>query len=762
MGLLELQKERERKRKEDDLKRLAEADRLFKLEQARLKEEFIKQETSATVQQLILGFALVTCSAGINIQEIICGFESCRIRIRQLPRDAKDQDITTLFSQQGIKSSLYFLKHIRPLSDGKHLEAEIVTTALIGDLMVAALDSLPFRNETLRCEKLQAGVMDHVDVSAQTVEAIALTISCRAPTSSAIARYNSMQQTEDAIEKKNGTVFEGYKIKVEKNLPPTGPALQYYVPTSVRVTGLPPIVDLGKVRDHMLASTAKPLKSHSYNFSEFYEDLQTHLRYSSRVNMKSISTKPVDPCNKGRVQFEVQFDTWQDAKDAMDYLSEKRFKPNYPRLFLHIPPRFRYSSSIPISHYDAQERRWKALLESIKDSNHDEVELVIRTGETRKFMHLRGNDRRAVGSLKIKIENLVRGEKLAETYWHPSFCSPTGREFLANVSQQTKTLLISDWRLNALKIYHDSDRRCRNALLLVKEEVERLASQEWSVKLNYQMVGYLIRTGLQLLKEELGEEALSLDLVSRPQQLIIKAGQPSARQTVNRVLEEARNTTSKTTSSPVNTCPICYDKTTLPIELGCGHNYCLSCFRHYLVSAPDTKAFPLLCMGNEDTCKAPIPIPIIRKYLTQLQFDRLVEIAFFTYIEKNPNKIRYCPTPDCPQVYMCAGRDAENKVQQCPSCLMSICTSCHNESHTGMTCAELQLYKDPTEQERRNEVWAQENGVKRCPRCSVWIMKEEGCDHMTCLCGAHICWRCMKLFSSGDIYQHINTVHGLI
>jgi hypothetical protein len=31
---------------------------------------------------------------------------------------------------------------------------------------------------------------------------------------------------------------------------------------------------------------------------------------------------------------------------------------------------------------------------------------------------------------------------------------------------------------------------------------------------------------------------------------------------------------------------------------------------------------------------------------------------------------------------------------------------------------------------------------KKCPKCSVWVEKAEGCDSMRCRCGASFCYRC--------------------
>lgn len=37
---------------------------------------------------------------------------------------------------------------------------------------------------------------------------------------------------------------------------------------------------------------------------------------------------------------------------------------------------------------------------------------------------------------------------------------------------------------------------------------------------------------------------------------------------------------------------------------------------------------------------------------------------------------------------------------------------------------------------------------KPCPGCHMLITKNDGCNHMTCRCGQHFCWKCLKPFSS--------------
>ena len=69
-------------------------------------------------------------------------------------------------------------------------------------------------------------------------------------------------------------------------------------------------------------------------------------------------------------------------------------------------------------------------------------------------------------------------------------------------------------------------------------------------------------------------------------------------------------------------------------------------------------------------------------------------------------------------------------------------------------------FTDPwaeVEQKRQEEI----QGAKRCPRCSVPILKTQGCNHITCRCGCHWCYVCRQGFDkSGDCYSHMNSAHG--
>jgi hypothetical protein len=161
----------------------------------------------------------------------------------------------------------------------------------------------------------------------------------------------------------------------------------------------------------------------------------------------------------------------------------------------------------------------------------------------------------------------------------------------------------------------------------------------------------------------------------------------------------------------------------------------MTCLRHFFANAADTKVFPLACIAAN--CHVLISIPTMKKFLPLRPFYRLLEAAFLVYVTKHAEELKYCQTPACMQIYRATPAPI---ALACPSCFSSVCSSCHNEAHEFLSCAEFKAQQNPAqEHERLNDEWMQRQGVKKCPSCTAPIEKIDGCNHISCTCVLDFC-----------------------
>ncbi|KAG5637318.1 hypothetical protein H0H81_005011 [Sphagnurus paluster] len=710
----------------------------------------LKYDAEFKSQHIVLGSTLITCGAGLEVLGVVSGFDSCRLTIHNLPSDTKVPEIIQFFTAQGINRDDIHILSVHP-TNGKRLEAKVLTSADQGGAIAIGLDGIEFRNETLRFDVSENTSMNAMDESSPR-QTDTLTISWASPSAAMIAKYSSMEQAREFARTLDRKIVNGRRIRAEMNKPPTGPALRYYEPESVKIAALP--VDLSVEAVMELAGTlsVRPIKSNTYNLEEMLLDLRRHLDALADNGMRTFTIDRGRELD-GTVSVRARFESWDQANSARASLESKRFRHDSPIMRFSLPPPLHFISTVPLEQFDAQKQLWESLADFEEDKG---ARVHINRFLDRKIVRIRlsGDDRKAVGALKVRVETLAAGEKLDAMYWHRSFLWVKGKVFLTKVLLETGVYVRSDFKIQALKIY-GPEKGKEKARQMIEEEVARLAQLETTVTLKRQSVGYFVRKGLAALKEMLGEDAVTLDLASTPCKLTIRGGE-EARHALDTIMEQSLNDMdlySGGTGSDI--CPICYDAVSNPFKLGCKHLYCTACIRHYITSAVETKMFPLACMGDEAKCKVPIAIPIIQKFLLRQQYEQLVNIAFSSYLEQHTQDFKYCTTPDCTQIY----RANTKTMLKCPSCFAEVCSSCHEEAHEGMNCEERRIRK--AQDEKLDENWAAMHNMKRCPACLVWIEKNEGCNHMQCRCGAHICWICLISFpTGGETYQHLGAVHG--
>ena len=112
-----------------------------------------------------------------------------------------------------------------------------------------------------------------------------------------------------------------------------------------------------------------------------------------------------------------------------------------------------------------------------------------------------------------------------------------------------------------------------------------------------------------------------------------------------------------------------------------------------------------------------------------------------------PNKKRYITycVGSCVHTDGYIHNGIPNGEQKCFTCKITYCRECGcTPYHTGSLC------KFTSEISFENP-----ENYRKCPGCSIWIEKEEGCDHMRCLCGVHFCYKCRGVLCANDPYFHI-------
>ncbi|KAF8806813.1 hypothetical protein BYT27DRAFT_7211843 [Phlegmacium glaucopus] len=701
----------------------------------------VLREASVTEQCAVLREStLITYGAGLEMQDVVAGFDTCRIIIKNLPRDAKRNEVSDMFTQQGMIHSEFLVLDLRPKEN--HQEATVLAVADRGQVMAIGLDGVEFRDHILTAK-----------VSENSNDACVLTISWRVPSATMIATYSSMEEATEKATNLNGKPCKGQQIGAEMNQPsPVVLKIKSYVPSSIKLTGFPlgTCIDQ-EIYDFAGTSDIKSLKS--FTLQDIFDLLLRHLK--TFQNMKMDSDQLPDPIN-GRMVVSAKFENWEDAKKAYESLNRKKLPPNSPVFSASLPNLVQDRIIIPQQQYKAQERQWNCLSEKRPESD---AYVHIRQGHHGVYMiQVVGQDKKVVGFLKVRVGSMVAGEKLDSSFWHPSFTSSSasGKDFFDRVYAEKNVYVRHDFKAKALKIYGEEIAK-EEARQMIKEEVNRLAQLETTVTLDQASVSFFRRGGLGKLKELVGTDgavALNFDSGCQCWKITIK-GQDENRRHLYRLIEESRMvrvSPEHLDGKDQPPCPICIDEISHTEQLGCGHNYCSGCLRHYLVSAPETKMFPLVCI----TCKVPISIPLIRRFLTPQAFQALVETAFSSYLSEPGRKLKYCRTADCEQIYH---QSDDPRVRKCPLCFSTVCSACGEEAHEGMTCHDSKLSKDPSEQDRLFKLWTAATKAQQCPGCKATIEKIDGCNHIICShCQTHFCWIC--LFTGSDIYGHLNQQHG--
>lgn len=200
-------------------------------------------------------------------------------------------------------------------------------------------------------------------------------------------------------------------------------------------------------------------------------------------------------------------------------------------------------------------------------------------------------------------------------------------------------------------------------------------------------------------------------------------------------------------------CLICLEEISkierIVLKLPCNHIFCRKCLKTYAVDQLATKQ---KCKCPEPDCKYVIrfEIPILGRRGPvkddEEWKDQFKSVVSRKVLRKAHTARRFdlCPVARCKGTVMNG---------QCDKCRSEICYDCGEVRDQGHQC-------DPEIRANRQEILTK---TKLCPNCHVPIMKNQGCDHMTCTqCQFHFSWNTALPLIQFNLNQHrpgSNIVH---
>jgi len=138
-------------------------------------------------------------------------------------------------------------------------------------------------------------------------------------------------------------------------------------------------------------------------------------------------------------------------------------------------------------------------------------------------------------------------------------------------------------------------------------------------------------------------------------------------------------------------CEICFDKIDMdrliPLDR-CRHFYHQHCLHQHFGNMIEERKFPLDC----PSCRMEVTAVDVKGFLTPELITKWEDYTFKKIVESNPQNYSYCPTPDCPYVFIWEqGKDSN--LFACPRCQNKYCLNCKCKFHDGQTCQEYRISK---------------------------------------------------------------------
>ncbi|GAM24555.1 hypothetical protein SAMD00019534_077300 [Acytostelium subglobosum LB1] len=200
-------------------------------------------------------------------------------------------------------------------------------------------------------------------------------------------------------------------------------------------------------------------------------------------------------------------------------------------------------------------------------------------------------------------------------------------------------------------------------------------------------------------------------------------------------------------------CSICGDENQDEMtSVKCRHFFCNDCWGGYLTSKINEGEANIRCPFYK--CTAFVDDSIVQRLVAPVTYEKYLQFETKKFLAGNQSQVRWCPTPGCDNAITLIKDSASTTLEivQC-SCGRKFCFKCHRESHAPATCEQMSQWEAKCQDESETSHWKVVN-CKQCPKCSVSVEKNGGCNHMNCRqCQYEWCWVCMRSWKGhNDFY----------
>ncbi|KAF7134121.1 hypothetical protein CNMCM5793_005750 [Aspergillus hiratsukae] len=216
-----------------------------------------------------------------------------------------------------------------------------------------------------------------------------------------------------------------------------------------------------------------------------------------------------------------------------------------------------------------------------------------------------------------------------------------------------------------------------------------------------------------------------------------------------KMLEEAerRNQEQHARAGTLVECQCCYSDIPPNRAITCEgenvHFFCFSCIRKSAETQIGLMKYQLQCFDTSG-CQAGFPRSEIKKVLGSSMMAKLDALQQLDEISRaSIEGLESCPF--CEFKAICPPVEEDREFRCCnPSCEVVSCRLCKDTAHVPKTCEEAKKERGISERHLVEEAMS-EALIRNCPRCKVKIVKEFGCNKMTCpKCRCCMCYLCKK------------------